>query len=219
MLTNENDDEMKPDRDINLSEEDVAFYLEVGKSLSQWAHVENHLRKTAGLCVSRVDALTIQAGFLSIENFRSKLQFVDALVKRKTKDAALLDRWAALEKRCRSSSQLRNRIAHSKPVLFPEGEPTRRLALVDWEREKRPKGEKTAPPGALCLSNVIQARDEFLALTTALANFREALDGKPEPFAKALERSTDPPTIRDTRNHVRGALGVPRLPSVKKPES
>ena len=82
-------------------EEHLAFYHEIGLTIAQWAHIENSLFLIAAACVNKRNTKGIASGFFSIENFRSKLAFVDALVKTKTSiSPRRLAEWQALQIQC-----------------------------------------------------------------------------------------------------------------------
>lgn len=199
------------------AEEEVAFYYAIGKALSQWASVERQLQRLVSSCVSPIDQVTMATGFLAIENFRSKLSFADIVIKRKFGKTPHMDRWKGLHIRVVNGAKLRNRLAHSKVGIYPEGEVGRRYGLVEWLRSKegRRPTRPVAPTSALCLLNIAQARTEFHGLTTALANYYETLAGRPAPFPTADEQPEGPKTIRPIRDEIRAALGIPAKPSRK----
>jgi hypothetical protein len=210
---------MKLDDDMSLGEEEVAFFFEIGRALAQWAHIEGQLRRIVGLCVSPVDALTMSTGFLAIEAFHSKLDFCDQVIRRKfSKSEDLIADWDDLYRKLERRARTRNQLAHRKAAPYIDGDVGRRWGLVAWLRDKedRPYGKpikSKAPSSAYCLAAIITARREFHAMTTSLSNFAAALDNRPKPFPKSLEQVDGAPAIRDTRNQIRAALGLPRLPS------
>ena len=91
---------------IQLRQEEVAFYHELGRALTAWADVEYELCVVALNCfdggkpISKLGPVTdFKAAFFSIENFRSKLQFSNVLVSRHLQGSVLLTEWAGLLRR------------------------------------------------------------------------------------------------------------------------
>lgn len=205
---------MKLDRNMSQEEEQLAFYFELGRALVAWSKVENELSRLAGACGSRSRPAIVRAGFLSIENFRSKLQFCDSLVNARESRQDILSAWAALFVKLRGASQKRNVLAHHKPAVFPEGEATRRFSLVQWNRPKN-QTRGVAPPGAMCLVNIIEAKETFENLASDVEVFRNVIDRQTKLPAVFPSPAAGRPTTRPTRNLIREALGVPPLPSRK----
>ena len=213
---------------MNTSEESVAFFHEIGLALSQWAYVENQLARVVSLCASPQDRNIIALGFLSIENFRSKLQFCDNLIANKFSSSAHLDYWKEITEKLRSASAKRNKVAHHISVLFSEGDVGRRFALVPWldENMKPTKtspaapangGRTKPPPNSLCVRNIASITGEFHQLTTALANLYDLLCGRLAPFPGSPAPIGSQPTIRWLRLQIREALELPPPPLRKKP--
>jgi hypothetical protein len=213
---------------MNIGEEEVLFYHEIGLTLSQWAYAENQLLQVLCVCLSKVsERKMLAASFLSIENFRSKLAFCDSMISVKFSDSPHLAYWNQLSKKLHAASAKRNKIAHHMSVMYVEGDIGRRFALIPWlDGDRSPatpqpsapaNGGKLKPPtDSLCLREIAGIRLEFYELTKALANLCQLLAMHVEPFPGSPEPINDLPSIQSLRNQMRAALGVPLAPSRKK---
>lgn len=200
---------------MNASEEQVLFFHWIGRALQQWAAVEGKLEAVASACVHAQDSASIAAGFNAIENFRSKLSFCSKLVENSGKDEQLVLRWDALQTKCSTLSTKRNKIAHGRHKYFFHETPGRRYALVE---PNAPIGDGTKPPsGSLCVRNIVEAREEFFVLTRSLANYLEALHGRPEPLQELTGPQPSPPSLRSLRDQIRAELGVLPRPLIRSP--
>lgn len=158
---------------------------------------------------------------MSIENFRSKVQFSDAIIRKKFREATLISEWEKLRDRSTTLSTKRNKIAHWKTELFLNNKAGRRYALVPWkeiEGSGRKRSKKSAvvkpPEGALCVKDIIASRNEFHALTRALGDFHELMAGRPKPFRGHDEPSEKPPlNLQTIAARIRKALAKPSSPS------
>ncbi len=204
---------------MNPAEEQVAFYHQIGLAVTRWAFVEGALLTVAQFCVSHNEWETISAGYYSIENFRSKLAFVDSLVKHKHHIPKRIQRWDQLQKKINACAKSRNALAHRSVMQFPEnlGQAGRRFALIDWPGYKKlARDQKIAgkpPSGALCIKDIAIISDEFHELVNGLTNFAISLGGLPEHFPTAPSQSSHPPSLRTIGNQIREAFGVQKKPS------
>src|SRR5690349_7332522 len=116
-------------------EEEVAFYMQLGCALTQWAHVEDAIRAIlAGAFIDDLNRRAVNVGFLSIDGFRAKMDFAEAVV-----DKMLVSRrpdqrktWEKLVDRARRASFQRNKLAHWKVKKYPTSRVGRRYALEPW---------------------------------------------------------------------------------------
>jgi hypothetical protein len=209
---------------MKASEEWVAFYFEIGRALTQWAVIEHRLLDVAHACLPSAGYRTLMFGFYAIENFRSKLAFVDKLLHAKHGDNPLIQRWPKLSARCMSVASKRNALAHRSAagfhqVPFDQQTDGRSMALVEWsvyqEAAARPEFDTKPPPGSICLQDVTRIRMEITGLEVALFNFQSALLRKPVRFPESLEQPPRPPTIRELEDQIREAFGLPPKPSRK----
>ena len=84
---------------MDMNEERLAFYHEIGLAITQWAHVEFALAWIIATCFERQEAQRIIDGFLSIENVRAKLQYADTIVSGQELSASQKAKWAELVNR------------------------------------------------------------------------------------------------------------------------
>lgn len=193
---------MSSNQYLTFDEELSALRHELGRAIAQWAQVENSVRYICVACFEAgADNMThraMQLGFFSIENFRSKLDFADAVVC-KVYEGPKAKSWELLLDRTRRASAARNKLVHRSVKFFPLlNKPGRRALLVPWiykspaitPRNPRP------PDGSLGLLDVIKFRFEFFALHIALENLRERLLGRAALLPESLEQPDHPPKIQ-----------------------
>lgn len=89
---------------MNINEERLAFHYSVGVMITQWASVEFSLAGIVGQLYDDSHRGAAIVGFQSIENFRSRLQFVDASLKSQGPEFAFLSDWAKLTDRCQKAA-------------------------------------------------------------------------------------------------------------------
>jgi hypothetical protein len=204
---------------VTPGEEEIAFHYYLGCAVTHWAHVESSIFAVVAGCFAKQDTKLLGLGFFSIENFRSKLMFADAIVFEKYESTEHLHDWEKLLSRAKNCASKRNKLAHQQVIVYPHNVAGRRCALVPWigpEVKKQPAPHKP-PPDALCIRDVIGYQSEFHALALALWNFQARVSGREERFAKSLEQAERPPTIRVIKNLIHEALGHQPPPSRKKP--
>lgn len=187
------------------AEEQLAFYYEVGRSITQWAHVEFALASMIAGGPDQVHGHMLVAGLFSIENFRSKLQYVDTMMSARALGPQDAETWRALRERCGTRSAMRNTLAHSWVLTDPDGKPGRRCKLMPMSST----GKERQP---ICLRDVAKLRSEFFALTTAIDNFSCRVRGLAEPFPEHLEQPQRPPTLAAIRREIHAAAGPPPRP-------
>lgn len=209
---------------MKQAEEDLIFHYELGKAISSWAVIERMLIGIATTCVHKSAERSLLASFYSIENFRSKLAFVDSFIRTNHSDKTTLDHWARVHNDLTRCAKARNSLAHRALFKFADehSHPGRRVALLEpseierSERSASPPTFTKPPPGALCLRDIAITNDEFRILNYAMLLFWRNLLGRPTRAAKSDELARSPQTIRQLRNRTRAALELPPLPSRKK---
>lgn len=201
---------------MDTLEERTAFHFELGHGITQWAHVESALGVIAAHRFSKPNYNLALTGFLSIENFRSKLQYVDAIVQQHGLPDDEKKNWATLKDRCLRVSKKRNNLAHKWVIENASGKSGRRLLLVgSLSALNPPKSRKKRYAGAIGLRDVAGYRSDFFALMAELANFDARLSGRKEPFPKFLTQPRRPPTIPQIRKEFREGASHLLPPSPK----
>lgn len=199
-------------------EEQVSFYMEVGFALTQWAHVEDFVRAiVAGAIVDDLNRKAVNVALFSIDGFRAKMDFAEALVDRTlaSRNAKERDHWNALVARARRASQHRNKLAHWRVSHYPDNRAGRRYALEPWVQSKASLRKTKSGPkdGALCVRDIVKLTLEFVSLSCALANFLHRLGGQKEPFPESSERPGNPLTLAMLRRRMsEGFTPRPRGP-------
>ena len=185
---------------IDFNEERLAFYTQIGLSVTHWANVEFALSWVVGSCFGRRNGRRAAAGFLSIENIRSKLQHADQILAHRRMPKTERANWADLVEWAGKLAQKRNRLAHSWVFNDIARRLGRRVMLLPTRPFK--KDPKQKYPGALCVRDIVGYRLEFVALMMGLENFQHRLSGQEEQFPEPLERQPRPPTLENIRREI-----------------
>jgi hypothetical protein len=184
---------------MDFSEESLCFHYQLGLSVASWAGVESALAGVAFHAAgmnSRTQGQLL-TGFYAIENFRSKLAFVDAVVIARI-SAARLKKWEALVQRTSNAAKARNRIAHGMVLERLEEREGRRIGLARW-----------SGASVICVRDLVGYRLEFDALAVTLQNYSASVFGGTTPFPASLEQPQITPSLRILRDQLREALLLP----------
>lgn len=193
----------------------AVFHFEHSVAITQWAALEQSLFRVVAKCFNEGDINVLALGFVSIENFRSKLQFADRTIMRKHINTQHGADWKSLYNRLKSSSTQRNNLVHYPQMAYPHNTAGRRYALIPWVNEKH-QNRAIPPKGSLCIKEIIKVRYEFFAINLSLANFGCRLSGIKEQFPKSSEQAMHPPTILQLKNQMHELLGHPQKSSREK---
>ena len=196
---------------IDFNEERLAFYTQIGLAVTHWAHVEFALSWVVGSCFGRRNGRRAAAGFLSIENIRSKLQHSDQILAHRRMSKTERANWADLVEWTGKLATKRNSLAHSWVFNDIARRPGRRVMLLPTRPSK--KNPKQKYPGALCVRDIAGYRLEFVALMKGLENFQHRLSGQEEQFPEPLERQPRLPTLANLRQEIYAFASRPPLPS------
>jgi hypothetical protein len=199
------------------SEEGVVFYYELGLAATRWAHVENDLCVLALSFFAQEERNALALGFFSIENFRSKLQFTDAVVTRNlaATQPSLIPEWESLANRIRSAAAMRNQMVHRHVVVYPQNTAGKRYALIPWiSKEPKTDKERSKPPaGSMFVREINKARLVFFAIVASLTNFAARAHGQKEQLPRSNEQPMNPMTIAQLKRQIHVAPGAQRLSS------
>lgn len=200
---------------MTLGEKHFAFYEAYALAVTQWAMVERTLLEVLVACVRAEDIEMVGHGFFSVENFRSKLSLVDAMLRQKVTSKVDLADWKRLDERIRSASSLRNRLVHGRVKIYQQQPAGRRYAIEPWIDQgkglKRRPGKP--PPVAWYVRDLVGISHKFQALISSLKNFASRLRGQKEQLPKSSEQPTRPPTLAVLRRRIHEILGAPPSPS------
>jgi hypothetical protein len=204
---------------MNASEEIVTFQYELGRAIAHWGYVEFHVLQTALMCVSVPDRQALAIGYLSVENFRSKVALCDNLVRHRFGKSQHLEKWLTARELIDECAGKRNKIAHGWQKLYVHNVSGRRWAICPIQHNN---GQllnldgKKPPTGAVCLRDLVRIRLEFHALTARLVNVRELLCRNRTLFPESDEQPKGPPTIQHINAQIRAEFGLPYLSSREK---
>lgn len=206
---------------MTAEEEEYVFSHEIGAALLEWARVETALERVVACCSDDMATSERMAvGFRSIENFRSKLAYADAMVTHaKALRPAVMDRWKSLQERVVSLSSRRNELAHSEAQRLPQGESGKRFALLKGGWHLRPTGGSAsiADLDKIFLLDIVERRENFAALRCAIENFCSFVRGLQGPHPASAEQPARRRTIRYIEDRMRVAVGRQPRPSREKP--
>ena len=126
-------------------------------------------------------------GFRTIENFRSKLAYVDAIVTARCFfEEAMLDRWAKLSAQISAAASKRNELVHRQAVLDPRGGVGKRIVLVEGGWYLKPRidtGQET--PNKINIRDLAQRGFQFRDL-----HFARQLWSRSFRRARAVSRTS-----------------------------
>lgn len=182
------------------NEEQVYFYLELGRALSQWALVESHLTQIAAACVGPEGSFKVMNAFITIANFRSKLDFAESMVYQATKGTDLYTKWNTLYADLVALAKTRNLLAHGAHGVLGD-KPGRRFGIrwPDYETPiefSKKTGAPIWPQGAMHIREIFFARTKFFGMSISLNKFHTELIGQPVPqHLASFQLPTDPPPL------------------------
>lgn len=199
---------------MTLLEENTMFNHELGWALGQWAWVEYAMFEVLSTCVQPDQVSALGKGLFSIENNRSKLAFVDAIMDSACSQKPQSGEWASLHKRLSRLAVKRNELAHQVLNIIPTLPAGRRIALEPWVFKPSKFKNRTPqhPPGSICIRDVAEIGLQFYALRCALTNFAARLAGKKEPQPKDHEQLAGQPTLQQIRDRIHAGLQPPPEP-------
>ena len=182
---------------MDSNEERLCFYFQLGLAITHWAHVEFAISWIVQSCFTKKDASLAATAFFSMDSFRPKLSYADAIISAHLQSEPELAEWVALKDRADQLSIKRNRFAHNWVLNDLNANSGRRTMLVSSRPKSRTKPDSTEQrhPGAICLRDVVKYRLEFVALMCALENFECRLRGRQERFPKSQEQPSNPPPV------------------------
>jgi len=211
---------------LSFKEERVIFYAQLGLAIGRWARVEANLFQFMNWSFLTNEQAKLSIAYLSIENFRSKLQVVDRLVTDAFGKHKEFGEWQALHKRLVSMSKVRNQLAHNQVISYGKGNPGRRMAvapaldvLVPFFRAIETQTElNIAPPaGSLFIRDIAQQRLLLDALRLDMAVVHARLLGHSAPKQEYPAPVGRLPTIAQMRKVIRDRFSPPPKSSGELP--
>lgn len=170
-------------------EEHIAFYHAIGIAVTAWSHVENELFHVALGCFAPCKPEQVGSGFYAIENFRSKLAFVDRVFQATSAKKEFLADWTILANHVQGLSSKRNALAHSRVIVFPEAPAGRRYAIMPnvFATPKKKTASHLPPVGSLCVRDVDLIAKQFFKASARLSNLYARMikaEGMPEELVR-----------------------------------
>ena len=170
--------------EMTMEEEQEKVYAAIGKAVSAWGAVEITLALLFSLALTRTyantNAMTI---FFTIENFRSKMQVLDALMLTNLpKGHPLHSKWLRIANQIHKRAKKRNRLAHHDIMTDERGPIGRRVKVIppflNPINQIRMQEEVEKPLYLVdiqtAISEITQARLDVLALTKELVGDNSA---------------------------------------------
>lgn len=202
---------MPANSEMTPSEEHIAFYMAIGQAVTQWSFIEYGLYHVACRVFGPEPSGALAFGFMSIENFRAKLAFVD----RAFGTAPFFDEfeaeWVGLRELVRSLSSRRNEIAHGRVIVYPNGKPGRRYAIVPtFAPEPKKKQRVPSPPsGSLCVRDIDLAIRQFSRASTLLTGLYFHIGGEEGQLAELVQPEPQARTVGELKRQIH-AMFPPR---------
>lgn len=206
---------------MTYDEESLAFYFEIGVTLTQWAFVEEALMDIAGSCVNKRDADTVAHAFLALDSFRHKLAMVDALVSNAfAKKPLRIKEWKALQVKTNETARERNKLAHHLSREFPHAPPGRRAVLLPWVDKKKDThkilSRSSSPAAGIGMRDIGHIRLRIVMMHCELWNFHAKLEHRKVPHPASALPEVRHPTIDDLLGPIRAVQRAPsKRPLVK----
>jgi hypothetical protein len=191
-------------------EEHICFYRELGLAVTQWAHVEHGIYMIALRCVGISRHRIIGPAFLSIENFRSKLAFVDAAFQAKFGTSKHAVEWRTLRDDIETLAKARNRFVHYQARVFPDAKPGRRYALMPYRSKlgkRKPATRPKLPSGSLFVRDIYRDSRRFATVSNRLLNLYSRLGRERAPFGEDFIRDKPVPSVGQLAREIHGVLG------------
>lgn len=193
---------------ISVNEEQIAFFMAMGQAVSQWSFIEHGLFLVVSRCFDMDDFQPLANGFYSIENFRSKVSFVDRSFQVSRHVDGFGADWAKTKENVTKLAKSRNAIAHSRVMIHfraPEG---KRFAIVPTFAKPRGKRDNPdhPPPGSLCLRDIDLARLRFSQAHSQLMSLYLRMDGQEDLYAESALQESNPQTLAQLRHQIYSML-------------
>jgi hypothetical protein len=195
-------------------EESIAFYYELGAAITAWADVEKSLLWIVTACFPKSSQERAATGFLSIENFRSKMVVADRLFTNRFGSPKHVDQWKQLYSRLEKLSKLRNHLAHFHAKWYVHARPGRRGALIPTISETPKFRSRTPQPpsGSLFLRDIVHARHQFNGLSRALEFLVYRAKGQKTQLPTSFAQVGDAPTMEQLVRQIRPILAKQPAP-------
>jgi hypothetical protein len=201
------------------NEEQVCFYFELGLAITQWAHVEQAMSWLVSHCLASKEETAVARSFFSIENFRSKLAFTDAVIQEtQSIKAATKAEWNGIRPEVETASGTRNKLAHYSVIHLLHAKPGRRMAFyprIAKPDNKKPKSRRSShvPRGSLYVTDLHQARLQFSRAMCKLENLLCEMRGDPPRFAADALQVRKAPQPAQLARQMRSMLPPREKPS------
>jgi hypothetical protein len=200
---------------LTVNEEGVWFYYQLGLAITSWAHVEQSLYCVGSCCFNEDDQSQFVVTFFSIENFRSKLQVVDRLIKQNYKSH--VKNWEPLALDLERLSKIRNHLAHYPVMNYGNDVPGKRIALLPrfGQPSKFKQATPKPPSGSIGLRDIVHARQRFVALAFGLEFFYDKLVGRLSHIPASAAQAKSAPSLEDIARQMRAILTPQHVRSSK----
>ena len=169
--------------EIDINEEQLAFYFELGLAITQFKHLSDHLFYVLELTINftapeKSDAI---AEYVNAQTFGHQLR-----IARKFFPANLPNEfqaeWAVLDRELTDAKEKRNTLAHSWIMVDAHRSPGERVMLLP-SSGSRWIGGKSIPDHAVFLLDIVDYRYKFFAVGNRLQNLDWRLRGKPNGYS------------------------------------
>lgn len=189
---------------MTLEEERVVFYHTLGHAMGQWAFVEMGLTRVA-VGATKPETHALSVAFVSIENFRSKLAFVDNAMKEPQNLARYDEDWRPLHDELKALSVKRNQLVHWQVVEYDRANQGRRVTLE--RRLLPPEGLGRQPPQEnLAVRDVDLVSRQFSRIAARLHVLENRMADREALFARHAQRDLRHRPLTEIARQIRAAL-------------
>jgi hypothetical protein len=187
------------------------FYSQFGYAIACWASVEISLLYVFQACFEGADIKVAAAGFYAIENFRSKLGTVDAMLTVAINDKPIFNAWSGkggLHQRLIGANKIRNKLAHFTVMHMLVGKSPATFLAPPPLKPGSESFSRDGPKGAYRHNDLKHIQGIFIALQTDLMAFAQECRPAIKQFAKSSEQE---------RRHLKNLAQVLLKPAERQP--
>lgn len=204
-----------------MEQERVLFDRELGRAIAQWATVEMVLFFLLTTAIPTEKLAVLNTAYLSIENFRSKIQAIDLCIREAFPRHAALGWWSQIHRKLQTESAARNQLVHRIVQPYPANKAGRRVGLVKQIDSMPPAlraiGQEStlakAPVGTLFIKDIVQCRLRFHALVGDILAIDQHLIRPSAPSLGSLIQPERLPTLESLRRQTLAELADQPGPS------
>ncbi len=200
---------------ININEEQISFYLEIGLALTQFKFVSDHLFNVLQVTVliERPEASEYLQKYVNATSFGSQLaiakKFLPELLPK-----SFHDEWLQYSVQLETAKEMRNNLAHGWLLVDTNRIEGERIMMLPTSGSKW-DGSKSVAAHAAYLLDVVKYRNFFFSIGNKLQNLDWRLRGEPKNYPDGNFAEPTDPTLHEIIQLPYMYLGVSRTSQKK----